>query len=187
MKTLISFDGSTTRTGYAVYKVYENKTFVLKESGAFEPPKLKKKKSKKDTIKIKKESRTESMAFRMLYMIDSIFNLMEAEKNLSFVVIEDTFLNRDPNAYKWLCRLSGFLMGYSKCKNIEYETSYPSHWRSILNISIRDKNHVFKRDELKNKSWNYIKLLGLKADTEDECEAILIGRAYLIEKGYKPK
>lgn len=187
MKTLVALDGSTTKTGYAIYKVYDNNTFALKKSGVLEPPKQKKKKSKKDTIKIKKESRTESMAFRMFYLLDSIYNLVEEEKTLGYIVIEDTFLGKDANAYKWLCRLQGFLMGYSKVKNIIYETMYPTHWRSILSIATRDKDHVFKRDELKKKSWNYIKLLGLKADTEDECEAVLIGRAYLIEKGYKPK
>lgn len=189
MKTLIALDGSTTKTGYAIYKVYENGKFTYKESGVIQPPKPKKKKTEKNTNKIKKENRTESMTLRMLFIFDAVFELLVKEKTLAYIVVEDTFLGRDANAYKWLCRLQGFLMGYAKVKNIVYESLYPTHWRSILGIKVRDGNHFYKRDEFKKISADYIQNV-LKYNhitSEDEGEAVLIGRAYLIEKGFEEK
>lgn len=188
MKTLISLDGSTTKTGYAIYKIYDNGKFAYKESGVLKPPNQKKK-DNKNTNKAKKESRTESMTFRMLFLLDAIFELLQKEKSLAYIIVEDTFLGKDANAYKWLCRLQGFLMGYAKVRHIVYENMYPTHWRSVLGISVREGNHFFKRDELKVISKNYIQnALGYKHITsEDEGEAVLIGRAYLLEKGFEER
>lgn len=194
MKTLVAIDGSTTVAGYCVYKLYENKTFTIKKSGYIIPKEPEKEKTrrkkgepkKKQTKKEQKTTRSNKMEYRMNYIIDRIFEIIESEKSLTYIVIEDTYSGKDPNAYKWLCRLQGFLLGYSKVKDVSYSTAYPSHWRKVLGIPTRIGNHFLKREELKAHSLDYIQnVLGYTAITEeDEAEAVLIGRAKLIEMGY---
>ena len=181
MKKLIALDGSTTKSGYAVFKIYKDNHFSMQSSGVIIPPKTKK--AKATTKKEKKENRSLDMDFRMFYMRDIIFDICEHE-HPDYIVVEDTYLGKDPSAYKWLCRLQGFLMGYSQVHNIDFDISQPSHWRSALSIPLKDGTRFYKRAELKALSKDYCEnTLFIENTTEDESEAILIGWSKLIELG----
>lgn len=192
MKTLISFDGSTTSSGYTVFKVYEDKTFSYKESGVLKPPKPVKERKKrgevvkKATKKDKKDNRKQEMLRRMDFFFDETKKLLLNEKSLGYIVFEDSYMGKDADAYKWLCRLHGFFMGYAKLNNLVCEALYPTHWRSIIGIPIREGKHFYKREEFKALSFKfYREVLGLdKIKDEDECESFLLGYSYLKEKGY---
>lgn len=182
MKLLLSIDGSTTKTGYAIYKIYQNGQFSLKESGVINPPKQKKNKGKTKTEK--KISRSQGMDYRLQFILNTLFEILVKEKNIGYIVAEDTYLGKDANAYKWLCRLQGFLMGYAKVKNLIFFVSAPTHWRKYLGISVREGNHFYKRDELKEISKSYVKNeLHLDITDEDEIEAVLIGYSKCLEMG----
>lgn len=187
MKYLLSIDGSTTKTGYAIYKVYENGTFALHNSGVVIPPKQKANKGKTKTEK--KLSRSQMMDYRMQFMLHTLFTAILKEKNFAYIVVEDTYLGKDANAYKWLCRLQGFLMGYAKIKDLDFFVSAPTHWRKYLSIPVRKGNYFYKREELKEISLAKVKELNLSINPseEDEIEAALIGYAKCIELGLEEK
>lgn len=71
--------------------------------------------------------------------------------------------------YKKLAHLQGVLQNYCYENNIETEIIPPSVWRSYIGIT-------GKRNELKKKAQDYILQTYDKKVTQDEADAILIGR-----------
>ncbi len=183
MKKMLSIDGSTTSAGYSLITIYKDNTFSVKDSGFIKPSDAPKS-GKLTTLKAKKEYRQINMATHMIFIIDEINSILLSQKP-DIIVIEDTYLGKDPNAYKWLCRLQGVLIGYSKTNDLDFFCVAPSHWRKILEIPSKDGNKFLKRPELKRLSLTYVKeKLHMSITNEDQAEGVLIGVSKCTEMGY---
>ena len=92
------------------------------------------------------------------------------------VVIEDVVLQRSPQTLKDLSQLQGTIMGICYGMNIPCEVLFPSAWRKQLHFK---QGKGIKRPELKQQAKDYVKQAYGITPTEDECDAICIGLAYI--------
>lgn len=151
---LIAFDQSTTATGYCVM---EMGTADIIESGVILP------KKNDDTID------------RITYTIKRCLNLVRTNE-VAFVFIEGVQVQRNPVVYEVLAKLAGSL------EIMLYESGYfvnvvkASEWRKRVGIKGR------KRADVKKEAIELVKELYDLEATEDECEAILMGRAFAMEQ-----
>lgn len=151
---LLSFDCSTTCTGLAYW---ENGKY--KESYIIDCRKM------KDSEE------------RCQYMSEMIWKALDYYKP-SIVVMEDTYYKRNPDGYKKLNRLQGIIWGWCIGHNKEFNILMPSAWRKYIPECPNGRSA--KRDEQKAFAINYVsKQYKVKAKTDDEAEAILIGEALL--------
>ena len=151
---LIAFDQSTTATGWCVM---EMKTARIIESGVVIP------------------NKNDETIDRIIYTIKRCLNLVRTNE-VAFVFIEGVQVQRNPRVYEILAKLAGSL------EVMLYESGYlvnvvkASEWRKRVGIKGR------KRADVKKEAIEMVKeIYGLDA-TEDECEAILMGRAFAIEQ-----
>ena len=90
------------------------------------------------------------------------------------VVIEDIQNQNSIKTVVDLGRLQGGIIMYCVSKGIPIEIYHPSHWRKALGFVQGTKT---KRTELKEQATEYVKGLGFKIESEDECEAVCINLA----------
>lgn len=94
-----------------------------------------------------------------------------------FVVFEDVALQSNPATLMLLARLQGAIIGFCVLYNIPYEILKPPNWRKILGFT---QGQGIKRNELKKQAVAYVKnKYGLNL-SEDVCEAVCIGDAFLL-------
>ena len=151
---LISFDQSTTATGYCIMELG---TARIIESGVILP------KKNDETID------------RITYTIKRCLNLVRTNE-IAFVFIEGVQVQRNPRVYEVLAKLAGSL------EVMLYESGYlvnvvkASEWRKRVGIKGR------KRADVKKEAIEMVKELYGLEPTEDECEAILFARAFAKEQ-----
>lgn len=151
---IIAFDQSTTATGWCVM---EMGTARIIESGVVLP------------------NKNDETIDRITYTIKRCLNLVRTNE-VAFVFIEGVQVQRNPKVYEILAKLAGSL------EIMLYESGYlvnvvkASEWRKRVGIKNR------KRAEVKKEAIEMVKeIYGIEA-TEDECEAILMARAFAMEQ-----
>ena len=155
---LLSFDTSTTSTGYAIYLSGEFNRYGLLD--------FKHIKNSEERIK---------------EMILKIYEVINNEKP-QIVVAEMTVVPRNVQAQRNLTMILGAIQGKCLEKNIYFYLFRPSEWRKLVN----DTNEKLprKRDELK--AWSKRKVLekyNITDINDDVSDAILVGQAYINKFG----
>ena len=155
---LISFDTSTSSTGYAVYL-----------SGKFH---------RYDLLNFKHIKSTEE---RIKEMILKIYDIIETEKP-QIVVAEMTVVTRNAQAQRNLTMILGAIQGKCLENNIFFSLLRPTEWRKLVN---NEKEKLpRKREELKQWSKQKVSdILGINDINDDISDAILIGQAYINRFG----
>lgn len=161
MKTfLLALDQSTTVTGFAVYKGEElithgHKTF-----------------HDRNTIKRIEKQRQ---------WVDGLIQSVDGDID---IVIEDIQLQYNANGdnvatFKILAQLQGALLTLFEERNIDYYIAAPNQWRKTCGIPVGPS---IKRPQQKAAAKSYVKkTFGFNA-TEDEAEAVCIGKHILISQ-----
>ena len=151
---LISFDQSTTRSGYCIMEMGSGDII---ESGVIIP------KKNDETID------------RITYTIKRCLNLVRTNE-VAFVFIEGVQVQRNPRVYEVLAKLAGSL------EVLLYESGYlvnvvkASEWRKKVGIKGR------KRADVKLEAIAMVKEIYELDVSEDEAEAILFARAFSMEQ-----
>ena len=151
---LIAFDQSTTRSGFCIM---EMGTAQIIESGVIIP------KKNDETID------------RIIYTIKRCLHLVRTNE-ITFVFIEGVQVQKNPVVYEVLAKLAGSL------EIMLYESGYfvnvvkASEWRKRVGIKGR------KRADVKKEAIELVKELYNLDVTEDECEAILMARAFAMKQ-----
>ena len=115
----------------------------------------------------------DNVPLRIKAMFLDLVNIMRQE-NCDDISVEAQFFNGNAKAYSMLCQLQGALIGFAYVNGMAVSSPLPSEWRSQLGFRQGGK---VKRAELKAQAIQYVKEnFGLDV-TEDEAEAICIGRA----------
>lgn len=110
-------------------------------------------------------------------MITSISNYIQNESP-DFVVFEDISLQTNVSTLVLLARIQGAIIQTCVDCNIQYKLYKPSSWRKVHKFNM---GRNIKRPELKQQAKEYI-LKNYNLDLKiDQCEAICIGKAFLIE------
>ena len=151
---LISFDTSTSSTGYAIYK-----------SGKLH---------RYDLIDFKRIKNTDE---RIKEMILKIYEIIETEKP-QIIVVEMTVVTRNAQAQRNLTMILGAIQGKCLENNIFFSLLRPTEWRKLVN---NEKEKLpRKREELKQWSKQKVSdILGINDINDDISDAILIGQAYI--------
>ena len=152
---LVSLDQSTKLTGWCLWIDGEYSKHGLISHA-----------KEKDSVKRFKD---------MAVDICSLFNTLRPDE----IWIEDTALQSNPKVLKDLCQLQGIIIGYCLANNIPYGIISPNQWRKVLSLPT---GRGVKRPELKQNSINYVKQTFGIITSEDECEAITIGKAVIQKK-----
>lgn len=106
---------------------------------------------------------------------DKLVELLE-EWEPEFVLLEDVQQQRNVNTFKLLSALLGVLQVAIEERGIQYEIVHVMTWRA------KNQIHTRNRTEAKRMAQTLIEeLYGVKA-TQDECEAILIGRYFFLSR-----
>ena len=151
---LIAFDQSTRATGFCIM---EMGTARIIESGVVIP------------------NKNDETIDRITYTIKRCLNLVRTNE-VAFVFIEGVQIQRNPKVYEILAKLAGSL------EIMLYESGYlvnvvkASEWRKRVGIKGR------KRADVKKEAIEMVKELYELEPTEDECEAILMARAFAMEQ-----
>ena len=151
---LISFDTSTSSTGYAIY--------------------ISGKLHRYDLIDFKRIKNTDE---RIKEMILKIYEIIETEKP-QIIVVEMTVVTRNAQAQRNLTMILGAIQGKCLENNIFFSLLRPTEWRKLVN---NEKEKLpRKREELKQWSKQKVSdILGINDINDDISDAILIGQAYI--------
>ena len=118
---------------------------------------------------------------RLLTLRSGILGLIDAYE-IEHIVFEDTMLTQKGHnnlqTFKKLCWLQGMIAAICFERNIGYSVYLPSEWRSKIGFL---KGHSQKREDQKRLAIEYVKENYRKEVTDDEAEAICIGRAFVAE------
>lgn len=156
---LISFDSSSSKTGWAIF---DNANYI--KSGVINL----------DTSECRKKYKGNSDQ-RIADMCLSIINLLKEYKP-DIIVIEKLNVGRNMVATRCLSKIIGAVYCYSVLnENVFYYEIQPSQWRSQIGIQSSKR----KRDEYKQLSIKYVKdNFGIDV-TDDESDAICAGIGYI--------
>lgn len=152
IKTM-SFDTSTTKTGWSIF--IDGK---YNDCGLIDLSDMKEKAEQ-----------------RIPVMIEEIKNQI-INYSPDIIVVENTVVSRNIAAQRNLTMLLGMIWYLCIEMNIEYQVVRPTEWRSW--VSSEKKGN--KREELKAWSVNKVKeLYGIIPESDDVSDAILIGYGYV--------
>lgn len=150
---MISFDTSTTGTGYAVWE-----NAVLSKYGCLDL------------------SNVVDTKVRTDLMIQKIYALTIAE-NPNIVVVEGLTVFNDIKTDSNLSDIIGAVRGAAlACKECWFDKLLPSEWRGLIS-----DGEVIPRKRVDCKAWDIIrleKLFSIKTNDDNIADAILIGFAY---------
>lgn len=154
IKTLISIDSSSTKTGWAVFidGEYEISGVINLNTKEF---------------RNNSEKRVKQMCFELRDILEKYMP--------NIVVIEKLNVSRNMNTVRQLSKIIGFVYSYSVINNCKYYEIQPSQWRSKLGMQKNGR----KREEYKKISIEYVKNnIGIDV-TDDESDAICAGLGYI--------
>lgn len=152
---LLSFDQSTTRTGYAIFIDGSLQTYGLIDMSKHSVP----------------EQRFQHMCAHIIRFIQ--------ETQPDFVVFEDVSMQSNIGTAILLARLQGVIIGTCLDCKILFDFYKPSSWRKVLQFN---QGKDVKRNELKRQAKQYVvRTFHLQA-SEDQSEAICIGWAHILDK-----
>lgn len=147
---IIGIDGSTNRTGIAIFNQGSYVTHTLI-----------------DLHKVK------DINERIPKMISEICKYIDGVKP-DKILMEETVLSSNTDTLKKLAYLAGGVMFYAHERGIEFELVLPSQWRK--KIGLQQSNKI-KREVLKQESIQAVKQeYGLDV-TDDEADACLLARS----------
>lgn len=118
-----------------------------------------------------------------LHTIWKHLDMLHNEYPFNYMFFEDTQKQINQDTYKRLCYVQAVVMLWCFWNHIEFTVLSPSHWRKV----IRDKygiNFGRKREEQKAAAVQWVKNnynLGMSKITEDECDAVCICAAGMLE------
>jgi Holliday junction resolvasome RuvABC endonuclease subunit len=187
MKRLIAIDGSTTKTGVAIFNIDKHKLQTLKVlcPDNIEKPLTKKAKdslTKKQITDKQKEIHRKNTDYRISEMIKQLNKIFDKNKP-EVIIMEDTYGSKDMYAYKKLCQLQGLVLSYCLINNITFILKMPQSWRKDLGFEIIKNGQQNTREEYKSMSINHIKdKYGIDV-SDDEADAICIGESYFVREG----
>ena len=147
---IIGIDASTNKTGISLFidGKYETHTLI-------------------DLHKIKNSN--ERIPKMMLAICDYL-----DQHQIDKIIMEESMMTNNISTVKMLSNIAGAVMCYAANHDIEFEFVLPTHWRKKIGLSQSNK---IKRDTLKAEAILAVKQeYGLRA-TDDEAEAILMGRS----------
>ena len=159
---ILGIDGSTTKTGIAIYD--KNHNVILKYDvldAVTNTDQEKFKDNKKLTLTAKKREmnriKQENMEKRVDYIIKGVHWVINEYKPTK-IVMEDIYAKKDMNAYKWLARIQGYIYTYQILNKIEVIFVTPSMWRKWHGIKTTKNKVRLKRDDLKKEDIKYVKI-----------------------------
>ncbi len=147
----IGIDGSTTKTGWSVYD-----DEILIDHGCID-------------MHTNKDSKS-----RRMEMLTAIENLLDWYSP-DYIIIEETYIAENPASLKVLEKLLAGVEIYAYRHGIKYEEIPASTWRKA-NCEAGEKA-PYKREDAKRWSKAKVKQLYGCDVSDDEADAILIGRA----------
>lgn len=151
MTTLLSFDTSTSHTGYCVWHNAKYYSSGIVSSDPYTG-----------------DDRLEPMCTGIMKILN--------DNSPSIVVVERINVNRNLRNTRNLAEIIGVIRGWCYCHGSFFMELSPSEWRSSIGIQKKGA----KRDYYKDASLNYVKEKYHKqAETDDESDAICIGEAYI--------
>lgn len=110
---------------------------------------------------------------RIPMMIDEICKYLNKFKP-DKIIMEETVMSSNASTLKKLSYLTGGIMFYAYKRNAEFELTIPSAWRKKTGL---EQSSKVPREVLKLESMQAVKVTyGLEV-TDDESDAILIGRS----------
>ena len=156
---IISFDTSTTSSGYAVFKLDNKNNISLDSYGCLQL-------NEKDT-----EKRINDMVVCLLYRL----NLVKP----NYVVIEKPPYKKDPNTLVLLSEIIGAVRAWAIANNCDYKEYAVARWRKI----VKEENETVPKLRELCKEWDIKKVHTLfNLDVNDDvADAILIGYARIRE------
>lgn len=147
---ILSLDQSLSCSGYSIHSDNELITYGIVKTNS------------KET----QEERMEKIVTKMVLLIE--------EYDIDKVVLENIQSQKNPKTYRILSMLLGVLCYKLHELKIPFEIISPTVWRSTLNI-----NKGKKRQEKKKQAQDYVESKFNIRPTEDECDSICLGLAYL--------
>lgn len=116
---------------------------------------------------------------RVYVMMDRICELIHKTKP-DCVVFEDVALQSNPATLILLARLQGAIIGCCREMEIPYSILKPPNWRKALGFT---QGREIKRPQLKKQAVEYVKNKYGLSLSNDVCEAVCIGDAFLKMNG----
>jgi Holliday junction resolvasome RuvABC endonuclease subunit len=155
---ILALDQSTNITGWALFK--NGKLF---EHGYFDLGKLPK-------------SGDENQTNKRSVFKDKLASLID-KNNVKMVITEGVYYQKNPESYKNLSKFQGRVQDFCKDNDLTcFSWANAGQWRKVIGVKGR------KKVEYKQATKDYvIEKFDLSEDlTEDECDAIAIGSAYIV-------
>lgn len=149
---MIAIDSSTNKSGIAIYKNGQFKSYKLLDYSNDK----------------KMNSRFKKMSVALIEMLN--------EQKPDIVYIEETVVLRNAQTQRFLTRLQGVVAIWCFMNNCEFNTIRPTQWRKLIHIS-QSKN--IKREQLKQSAIAYVKEKYNLDVSDDIADAICIGDAVL--------
>ena len=106
---------------------------------------------------------------------EKVLSLID-EYQITNIVFEDIQLQNNAEIFKTLAEVYGVLLELFTEINMPYKSVLASSWKSTLHIT------GSKRSEQKRNAQNWVEANYGVRPTQDECDAICIGRHYLIRE-----
>lgn len=147
---MISMDTSSTSTGVAIWK-----NGILIERLSLTKP--------------KKENNKDWMSIEILKMLDNVMP--------DIVIVEQEAVTRNMETVRVLVMIIGVIKGWCIAKGVFFDILKPTIWRKA--VAGKDMSIPRKRVDCKLWAIRMVKLLFNIEETDDVCEAILIGQAYI--------
>lgn len=127
-------------------------------------------------------SKIKDVNIRIKEMIKNV-ELLISTYEPDCVVVEDIVVERNWHTFKVLATIIGGVYGLCIAKGISYSCLSPSVWRNIIDPNQKPR----KKDEIKIWDIEKAKQIVNKDFSDDEADAILVGRAYYILLNEKEK
>lgn len=155
-KRIISVDPSTVKTGVALFVRGKLKKYEL--------------------FDLSKEPSGDARVWKMCNMVDSFI----ATSKPDIVVIEDIYASRNVRSVIVLAHLQGVLLYKLSTRKLPSILTSSTEWRRALSF---DMSRGRKREDFKKAAKEYVRNKFNIEASEDVCDAICIGDAFLCSEG----